>query len=114
MNPPAQPSSAASAASAVALPFKPADDTALPSGGQWGLAVVLCLALLAALVLALKRRGGATAWRREAGLVEVLERRALTAQTQLVVARYAGRRLLLSVGPTGTQCLRDDPEGERA
>lgn len=108
MNPPASP---ASAASTVALPFKPADDTALPGGGQWGLALVLCLALLAALVLALKRRGASAVWRGEPGLIEVLERRALTPQTQLVVARYAGRRLLLSVGPAGTQCLRDEADG---
>jgi hypothetical protein len=41
-----------------------------------------------------------------------MERRALTAGTQLVVTRYAGRRLLLSVGPAGTQLLRDDADVE--
>lgn len=99
-------------ASTVALPFKPVDDTAMPNGVQWSVALVLCVALLVVVVLALKRRGGTSPWRREAGLVDVLERRALDAHTQLVVARYAGRRLLLSIGPAGTQCLRDDPEGD--
>ncbi|MGM9485068.1 hypothetical protein ACS5PN_28015 [Roseateles sp. NT4] len=108
MNPPA------TTASAAALPFKQVDDEAMPSGAQWGVTLMLCIALLAVLVLVLKRRGGNPPWRKEAGMVEVLERKALTAQTQLVVARYDGRRLLLSVGPAGTQCLRDDAEGERA
>ncbi len=108
MNPPA------TTASAAALPFKPVDDAALPSGAQWSVALALCLVLLAVLVLALKRRGGNAPWSKEAGLVEVLERRSLNAQTQLIVTRYAGRRLLLSVGPTGTQCLRDDVEGDPA
>jgi hypothetical protein len=45
-------------------------------------------------------------------LIDVLETRSVGTQTQLVVTRYAGRRLLLSVGPAGTQCLRDDPDGE--
>lgn len=95
------------------LPFRPADDTALPSGSQWGLALVLCLGLLAVLLSLLKRRhGGQIPWQREAGLLDVVERRSLGPQTQLVVVRYAGRRLLLSVGPTATQCLRDDAEGE--
>lgn len=108
MNPPA------TTASAAALPFKPVDDSALPSGAEWSVALVLCLALLAVLVVALKRRGGHKPWRREPGMVEVLERRALNANTQLVVTRYGGRRLLLSVGPAGIQCLRDDAEGDQA
>lgn len=106
MNPPAP------TASAAALPFKAADDTAVPVGAPWGAALLVCAAVAALVAGALKRRRGATPWRRDAGLVEVVERRSLTTHTHLVVTRYAGRRLLLSVGPAGTQCLRDDPEGD--
>lgn len=102
----------ATTASAAALPFKAADDAALPAGAPWGAALLVCAALAALAYQALRRRGGPAPWRRDAGLVEVVERRALTTHTQLVVARYAGRRLLLSIGPAGTQCLRDDPEGD--
>jgi flagellar biogenesis protein FliO len=69
------------------------------------------LLLLVAAVLLLKRRLHQS-WQRPTGLLEVMERRALTAGTQLVVTRYAGRRLLLSVGPAGTQLLRDDADVE--
>lgn len=102
MNPPAI------SASAAAIPFKPVEDTALPSGPQWGLAIVLCVAALGAVLYQLRRRG-AVAWKREGGLLNVVETRALSAQVQLSVVRYGGRQLLLSVGPAGTQCLRDDP-----
>lgn len=106
MNPPATSASAA-------IPFKPEQDTALPSGPQWGLAIVLCLAALGAALLVLRRRGNATiGWKRQGGLLDVVETRALSAQVQLNVVRYGGRQLLLSVGPAGTQCLRDDPVDE--
>lgn len=107
MNPP-------STSASAAIPFRAADDSALPSGSQWGLATVLCLVALVLLVLGLRRRGLAPkAWRgSRTSLIDVLETRSLGAQTQLVVARYAGRRLLLSVGPAGTQCLRDDTDSE--
>jgi hypothetical protein len=85
----------ATSASAVALPFKPAEDPGLPSGPQWGLALVLCAM--------------AVGWKRQGGLLDVVESRALGPQAQLHIVRYGGRQLLLSVGPTGTQCLRDDP-----
>jgi hypothetical protein len=90
----------ATSASAVALPFKPAEDPGLPSGPQWGLALVLCAMALGAALYLLRRRGG---------LLDVVESRALGPQAQLHIVRYGGRQLLLSVGPTGTQCLRDDP-----
>lgn len=107
MNPP-------STSASAPIPFRAADDTALPSGSQWGLAVVLCLGALALMLWTLRRRGGVSAaWpRNRAALIDVLETRSLGAQTQVVVMRYAGRRLLLSVGPTGTQCLRDDADDE--
>jgi len=103
MNPPAI------AASAASIPFKPAEDAALPSGPQWGLAIVLCVAALGAILYQLRHRRGAVAWRRESGLLNVVETRALNPQVQLSVVRYGNRQLLLSVGPAGTQCLRDDP-----
>lgn len=101
-------------AASAPIPFKPDGDAALPSGPQWGLAVVLCLTALALIVWRLRRRGGSsTRWPRGQGaLIDVVEARALGAQTQLIVARYAGRRLLLSVGPAGAQCLRDDADVE--
>jgi flagellar biogenesis protein FliO len=107
----------AALAASAALPFKAATDTTLPGGSQWGLAVVLCCLALAAALWLLRRHGAAsgTNWRRGRGaMVEVLETRLVAPQTQLVVARYGERQLLLSVGPAGTQCLRDDavvPEG---
>lgn len=102
------------ASASTAIPYRPAEDAALPSGSQWGLAIVLCLAALAVLLWVARRRGGRRgAWPRgRDAWVEVLESRSLGAQTQLVVTRYAGRRLLLSVGPAGTQCLRDEPDAE--
>jgi flagellar biogenesis protein FliO len=107
MNPPGTSASAA-------IPFRSADDTPLPSGSQWGLAIFLCLAALALMLWGVRKRGLARrAWPLgRAALIDVLETRSLGAQTQLVVTRYAGRRLLLSVGPAGTQCLRDDAEVE--
>lgn len=109
----AQATPPASSASA-AIPFKPAEDPALPSGPQWGLAFVLCLAALGAALWVLRRRGNALAWKRPAGLLDIVETRALSPQTQLSVVRYQGRQLLLSTGPGGTQCLRDDALGEGA
>ena len=101
---------AASAAASAALPFKAAADTALPGASQWALALVLCcLALGVALWLLRRRSAIAAGWPRgRVALVEVLETRLVAPQTHLVVARYCGRQLLLSVGPAGTQCLRDD------
>lgn len=107
------PASAASASRAT-IPFKPAEDPALPSGSQWGLAIVLCLAALGVALWTLRRRTpqGAAGWKRQGALLHVVESRALNAHAQLSVVRYGGRQLLLSVGPSGTQCLRDDPVAE--
>ena len=101
-------------AASAAIPFKAADDTALPSGAHGGLATILCLVALAVMLWGLRRRGlVSTAWPRgRAALIDVLETRSRGAQTQLVGARDAGRRLWLSRGPAGTHCLRDDPDGE--
>lgn len=93
------------------LLFKPESEASWPSAGQWFVAALACALLLAALIWLLRRRGSATLpWgtQRSADVV-VLERTPLTAHTQLVLVRYAGRRLLLSVGSTGATCLRDDP-----
>ena len=99
-----------SVAASGPLPFKAAADTALPNGSQWGLALLVCCAALALLLWWLRSRGAvSSAWPRgRLARVEVLEAHALGPQTRLVVARYGGRQLLLSVGPAGTQCLRDD------
>lgn len=107
MNPPAT-------AASAAIPFRAIDDAALPSSSQWGVAMVLCLGALVFMLWAWRRRSFTAAnWPRRPGtLIDVLETRAVGAQTQLAVVRYAGRRLLLSVGPDGTHCLRDDPECE--
>ncbi|WP_457323213.1 flagellar biosynthetic protein FliO [Roseateles sp. P5_E11] len=107
MNPPGTSASAA-------IPFRVAEDTGLPSGSQWGLATMLCLVALVVIIWGLRRRSLVSkAWPRgRSTLIDVLESRSLSGQTQLVVTRYAGRRLLLSVGPAGTQCLRDDLEDE--
>lgn len=102
-------SSSGPAASASAIPFRASDDVTTPlgaTGASWML-LVLLLAIGAWAVL--KRR--LRLWQRQPGLLEVNERCSLTSTTQLVVASYAGRRLLLSVGPSGTQLLRDDVDG---
>jgi hypothetical protein len=98
-------------ASAASIPFRSADEGGLPAGASGASWFILVLLLLVAAVLLLKRRLHQS-WQRPTGLLEVMERRALTAGTQLVVTRYAGRRLLLSVGPAGTQLLRDDADVE--
>ena len=99
----------ASATSAGTMPFRAPDDVAMPLGAvsaPW-LLLVLLLAMGAGAVLKRRMRP----WKRQPGLLDVDERCSLTNTTQLVVARYAGRRLLLSVGPAGTQLLRDDVDG---
>ena len=111
--PGAKAASSATTASA-AIPFKPAEDPVLPSGPQWSLAIVLCVAALAAVLWVLRRRGNVVAWKRPGGLLDIVETRALSPHAQLNVVRYQGRQLLLSVGPAGTQCLRDDPVAEEA
>lgn len=96
-------------APAAGIPFRPAEEAGLPvgaSGASWFILVPL---LLGAAGLLFKRRLLPRQHRAE--LLEVMERCVLTTGTQLVVTRYAGRRLLLSVGPAGTQLLRDDPDG---
>lgn len=97
-------------APSASIPFRPSDDVSLPSGAPTALLSILTLALLAGALVLLKRRVLSTRRRGEPQLLEVSERCALTPNTQLVVTRYAGRRLLLSVGPTGTELLRDDAE----
>ena len=95
------------------IPFKADAASAGPSGQQWGLALVLCMALLVAAILLLKRRGGqGFRWQRQRALLTVLESRSIGGQSQLVVASYAGRRLLICTGPDGASCLRDDPDSE--
>ena len=104
-------------AASTAIPFKPQEDPALPSAPQWGLAIVLCAAALGVALWVLRQRGarGAAPWKRQGeALLHVVESRALNAQVQLSVVRYGRRQLLLSVGPSGTQCLRDDPCAEEA
>lgn len=103
------------AASAPALAFKPETDTALPGASQWTMAVLVCGAALALALWWLRRRGHANAlpWAQSAGrLITVLERTAVSPQVSLVAARYGSRLLLLAVGPTGAQCLRDEPLGD--
>ncbi len=114
-----QPASAAASAQPLAhaqaiapIPFKTDADSANPSGQQWGLALVLCMAVLVAAIAVLKRRGQAFRWQRRSMLVNVLESHPIGGQSQLVVASYAGRRLLICTGPGGASCLRDDPDAE--
>lgn len=95
---------------AASIPFRPAEDGGLAPAGSSASWFLLILLLLIAAALLLKRRLRPGPHR--TGLLEVTERCALTSGTQLVVTRYAGRRLLLSVGPAGTQLLRDDAEAE--
>lgn len=107
--PAAAPSPHAQAHAGAPIPFKPEADTALPSGQQWGLAIVLCAVLLAAFVFAHRWGGGPARWRHRHRRLQVLESRAIGAQSQLVLAQYSGRHLLICAGPGGATCLRDDP-----
>lgn len=107
MNPPA-------AAASGAIPFLAMDATALPSAAHWGLVVMLCLGVLVLILGMLRRRAlGSTGWpHRTDRWIEVLEARPVGPGVQLVVVRYAGRRLLLGVGSGVLCCLCDDPEGQ--
>jgi hypothetical protein len=98
----------AAATGVGAMPFRAPDDVAMPLGATGAPWLLLALLLAIGVWAAFKRR--VRLWKRQPGLLEVDERCSLTNATQLVVARYAGRRLLLSVGPAGTQLLRDDAE----
>lgn len=91
-----------------AIPFRAPDDASLPLGTSATAWLVVAVLLLAGVWAVLKRR--AQPWQRGPRRLEVIERQALTPNTQLVITRYAGRRLLLSVGPAGTQLLRDDAD----
>lgn len=97
-------------ATAASIPFRSAEETGLPAGASGASWFILVLLLLVAAGLMLKRRLIPKQHRAE--LLAVTERCALTTGTQLIVTRYAGRRLLLSVGPAGTQLLRDDADTE--
>lgn len=97
------------------LPFRPESDTALPGAPQWTLAIFACAAALALALWWLRRRGHAAPWAQPAGrLITVLDRTALSPQVNLVAVRYGSRRLLLAVGQTGAQCLRDEPLADAA
>lgn len=103
---------AQSAASAPPLVFKAESDASLPGPQQWVTATLLCFAALAAAVWWLRRQSGLPRpmWGNSPDrLITVVARTALTQQTQLLVVDHGQRRLLLSVGPAGTQVLRDDP-----
>ena len=54
--------------------------------------------------------GQAFRWTRRRSLLSVLESHPIGGQSQLVVASYAGRRLLICTGPGGASCVRDDPD----
>lgn len=74
-------------------------------------ALIACVILLVAILGLLRLRA-----RRVLGVsgsvkppVWVRQCVALSPQVRLVVLDYAGRQLLVAVGPQGAQCLRDDP-----
>jgi flagellar biogenesis protein FliO len=108
----AQAQQAPGAASAPPLVFKAESDASLPGPQQWIVATLLCFAALFAAVWWLRRQHGLPRPSWGSGpdrLITVVARTALTQQTQLLVVDHGQRRLLLSVGPAGTQVLRDDP-----
>lgn len=93
-----------------AIPFRTVGDSATPGAVQWLLAIGSCAVLLVLLVMLLRRWRGAWRPMRAPGRqLRIVERVAAAPHTQLVVVEYAQRRLLLSIGPAGTSCLRDDP-----
>ena len=98
------------AASAPALDFKRDVDPAMPGTPQWILAAVICVAALWIGVEILRRRGKVPSLGRRGvhRLLSVEERTLIAPGVHLVVARYGSRRLLLSAGPQGVQCLKDD------
>lgn len=107
---------AQAAASAPPLVFKAESDAAVLGPQQWLTATLLCLLGLAVAVWWLRRRTGlgTPLWSSPTPrALAVVERIALTPNTQLLVVDHADRRLLLSVGPTGTQMLRDGPRPDR-
>lgn len=96
------------------IPFKTDQSAELPGASQWLLAVLGCVILLAVLLKVVRHLGGRQTWNWRAGVgkqsaVAVLERTQLTANSQLVVARYRDRELLMVVGQNFATCIRDEP-----
>jgi flagellar biogenesis protein FliO len=96
------------AASAPALAFKPVSESTLPGPQQWAVATLACLLALLVAVWWLRKQGGRlhkTWGTRQDRLVVVVERTPITPQTHLLVVDHGDERLLLSVGPAGTQLI---------
>lgn len=101
---------AGAASSPPALAFRPEADAGLPGVSQWLVAVLVCALALALAIGFLRRRGHTLPWGAQPGrLITVLERQAVTPQLTLIATQYGNRRLLIAVGPTAIQCLRDEP-----
>jgi len=90
------------------IPFKPEAESAIPGPGQWLMAGLVCVGVLAAMLVWLRFRTAATVLQ-SGDLPAVVGRTVLSPHVRLVVVRYAERRLLLAVSSTGVTCLRDDP-----
>lgn len=93
------------------IPFRP-EAAEGPSGGQWGLAVGVCIAVLAALVY-LARRGWLTrlstalpkSGMPSGGDLKVIDTLRLGPQSRLVTVAFGEQVLLLSVTPQATTVL---------
>jgi flagellar biogenesis protein FliO len=103
------------AGAANTIPFKPeaADG---PSGGQWGWALLVCVAVLAALVLlarhpAVRRLIGAMPLNPAVPTqgLQVLESVRLTPQVRLVTVVFGDQVLLLSVSGQGATLVSSRP-----
>jgi Flagellar biosynthesis protein, FliO len=105
-------SAAAGTASASAIPFKQPGDAAV-GGVGFPAAALVCVVLLGAAVLALRRwapHGVGTA--SGGARVEVLESRRLADRMRVSVIRYRGRELLVAHSEHVATVL-DDGRGER-
>jgi flagellar biogenesis protein FliO len=94
------------------IPFKAATDIEAPGLGRWFVAIGVCAAVLAMVLVWLRRRGtfatGALPVVSNRQL-RVLQRVPLASGAVLVCVQYGGRQLLLSATAAQVACLRDDP-----
>lgn len=109
------------AAFASNIPFR-AEVAEGPSGGQWGVAVGLCIAVFALAVVALRKgwlkRLGVEGWMTRnvqapagtASGLRIVESVRIGPQTRLATVEFGDQILLLSVTPQGATLLSSRPK----
>ncbi|RQO63601.1 hypothetical protein DBR47_03490 [Paucibacter sp. KBW04] len=90
------------------IPFRVAPELNGESLSLWQVGLI-CIVALVVCILVLRFLIDRRLWvKNTPNAVVVVERTVLNPNTQLLVVDYGSRRLLLAVGSTGVNCLRDD------